>query len=541
MSFLGIIFLFYVKNLLDNVLEKNNNKYMKQILLIITATLFTLLGLVFAFKGSLVNGKLDYQKTYSTHVGSPFELSNSTARFALTQAIVENKTFFLNEAQARFAAPDVVDTKGKFLSIFTPGVSLMAVPFYMIGQKFGVTQIATYGLNIIFSLFSVYCVYLLSVKIGSNKFFAAISGLVFIFATNALPYSQTLTQHLISSVILLLMIFFTTKPEKLLNLVLIGLLFSLGFVVDFPNALMGLPILLYVFFKQFSIKTEDKIYIKWKFLSLVMFISMIPFLLLFGYYNFQTTGSYFTLAQSIGRSKLFDAGQPVHKLSEIPELGIESKTKGFSLKSLLPFDSRKQLNGFYILVLSDERSWIHYSPILFLGVIGLFMASRTKGNKVVAVLGISIMAIDVALYSSFGDPWGGWAFGPRYLIPSAAISAVGIGYILTTKKDSLIVWFSFMILLVYSVAINSLGVFTTNAIPPKIEAVNLPDPIPYTETYNINLFKSGMNTSLVYQKYFMGKITSQLYFLGFNIFVISGILIYAFFGMVDKEKNDKHQ
>ncbi len=513
---------------------------MKHIFSIITAILFTFVMLIVVFKGSLVDGKIDYQSTYTTKVGSPFELSNSTARYALTQAIVDNKTFFLNGSQASFASPDVVDYKGRFLSIFTPGVSLMGVPFYILGQKFGVPQIGAYSLNILFALLSVFTIYILSLRMGTNKFFAIVSGLVFMFATNALAYSQTYTQHLISSVILLLMIFLATKPEKLINLMLIGLLFSLGFIVDFPNALMGLPAVLYVFVKQFSIKTEDKIYIRWKFLSIVMFISMIPFLLIFGYYNFQTTGSYFKLAQSIGRSKLFDADQPLHKLSEVPELGIESKTKGFSLKSLLPFDSRKQLNGFYILALSDERSWIHYSPILFLGIIGLLFGVKTQTGKTIAALGISIFAIDITLYSSFGDPWGGWAFGPRYLIPSAAICAVGIGHLLTMKKHSFLVWFSFTVLLIYSVAINSLGVLTTNAIPPKIEAVNLPEPIPHTEAYNIGLFKLGMNTSLVYQKFFVGKISSDLYYLGINVFVVLTILTYAFFGIREKEINDQH-
>ena len=134
---------------------------MKHIFSIITAILFTFVMLVVVFKGSLVDDKIDYQSTYSTKVGSPFELSNSTARYALTQAIVDNKTFFLNGSQASFAAPDVVDYKGRFLSIFTPGVSLMGVPFYVLGQKFGVPQIGAYSLNILFALLSVFTIYIL--------------------------------------------------------------------------------------------------------------------------------------------------------------------------------------------------------------------------------------------------------------------------------------------------------------------------------------------------------------------------------------------
>lgn len=66
-----------------------------------------------------------YQKPQEmdTKIGSPFELSNSISRYVLTEAIVNNQSFFLSLDQARAAAPDVVDYKGKFISIFTPGVS----------------------------------------------------------------------------------------------------------------------------------------------------------------------------------------------------------------------------------------------------------------------------------------------------------------------------------------------------------------------------------------------------------------------------------
>src|SRR3989344_9276696 len=56
------------------------------------------------------DGNLLFQNLDSklTSLGSPFESSGSTSRYILTEAIVEDNTFLLNEVRAKFAAPDVV-------------------------------------------------------------------------------------------------------------------------------------------------------------------------------------------------------------------------------------------------------------------------------------------------------------------------------------------------------------------------------------------------------------------------------------------------
>ena len=100
---------------------------------------FSLLSMVLLalfIKGSSdLSGSLNYQYDKETNVGGPFESSNSNSRYALVEAIVNNNSFFLSEKLAKFATPDLTRIGNKYISIFTPGVSLIAVPFYILGKQ----------------------------------------------------------------------------------------------------------------------------------------------------------------------------------------------------------------------------------------------------------------------------------------------------------------------------------------------------------------------------------------------------------------------
>ncbi len=494
------------------------------------------IGLILAiFKGRVVGGKLDYQSSFSTEVGGPYELSNSTARYALTQAIVEKKTFFLDEKSARFAAPDVVDYQGKFLSIFTPGVSFLAIPFYLVGKYFAAPQVGAYAINSIFILIDGFLIFLLARRLGGKTFSSILSGLIFTFGTNALPYSQTFAQHILSAALIVSMLLLVTSKKSYLLSLLAGALFGLGILVDFPNAIMALPLIFFILAKTFSMSREKITNIKFDASKAIFWVGFVPLFLITLYYNYATTGSITKLAQSIGRTDKFNVDQPVQKLSKSPEVENNSTTK-FKLSSILPFNTRRQLNGFYILGVSDERAWLYYSPILLIGFFGLILASRQQKTKALAVLAISISIIDLVIYASFGDPWGGWAFGPRYLIPAAALAAAGFGFIFEKFKYKLLFWFIFLPLLLYSVFTNILGALTTNAIPPKIEAVTLPEPIPYTQKYNQQLLQKGLNSSLIYNEFFYKSVESIDYV--FGIFISASVLLtmIAVLGLFEKER-----
>lgn len=454
------------------------------------------------YKGSDISGK---------SVGSVYDLSNSSARYALTEAIYENHSLFLNDTQARFASPDVVKYKDRFFSIFTPGISFLALPFYVFGKVFARPEITTHLLNSVFLIVNVYLIYILSKRFGAGKNAAIFAGVAFAFATNALPYSQTLTQHLVSSSILVFMLILSHEILNRKTLFLTGLLYSAGVIVDFPNAILGLPIIFYLASRIITI-TSKKINVINK--AWVFFIlGAIPFFVAFAGYNFATTSNFMKLAQSIGRTDEF---------SESPNLHLNQSQNSPILRSILPFNTRDQLNGLYILGFSDERSWLYYSPVILLGIIGIFLVIKERKNEHLAILGLSVVAVNFFVYSSFGDPWGGWAFGPRYLIPSAAILSSGLSIMILHFKRNFFVIFLISVLVTYGVWTNGLGALTTNGIPPKIEVENMPNHIPFTQELNYIEIRKGLNNSIAYQVFL------HQYFSPFNFWIAYSTFVTLF-------------
>lgn len=449
-----------------------------------------------------------YQVEKSTKIESPFELSNTTSRYALTEAIVEHKTFFLTEEEAKFSAPDTVDYKGKFISIFTPGVSLISTPFYFLGKQVGLPQIFTFFTTAIFAIINVFLVARLSSKLGTGKYTSILSGFVFLFATNALPYSLTLTQHHMSVTFILLSLLNVLERRTFARNTLLGIYTGLALLIDIPNIIMLIPIILYAIISHFSIKEiGNKIELNFRSVCLVFLIGLIPLLVIFGIYNFQTTGSFTKIAQSIGRTHYFRDNLPPQDQADSP---IPEDTRGKPLLNL-PFETRNQLNGFYTLLISNERSWIYYSPVLLFGILGLFFAYKNSRTSFAAKLAISVISINVIVYSMFGDPWGGWAFGPRYLIPSAAVMASYLGIVIQKFKKNHIFIILFFVLFSYSTFISTLGAITTNAIAPKVEAVNLKPSIPYTYKYNLDFVKQDQSSNLLYNVLLKGKIPLNVY------------------------------
>ena len=105
--------------------------YKKLLFFIISIVCIALVALV--SKGNR-GEPIAYQSSHDTRVGGPFESSNSTARYALTEAIVEDGVLYLDRDRAKFASPDVVETKDKFYSVFAPGISIIAIPFFLVVQ-----------------------------------------------------------------------------------------------------------------------------------------------------------------------------------------------------------------------------------------------------------------------------------------------------------------------------------------------------------------------------------------------------------------------
>ena len=134
---------------------------------------------------------------------------------------------------------------------------------------------------------------------------------------------------------------------------------------------------------------------------------------------------------------------------------------------------------------------------------------------------LGLIGVNLFLYSSWGDPWGGWAFGPRYLIPSMAILSLFIGIFLHEIKYKWTARIVAYIFFVYSSAVSLLGTLTTNAVPPKVEADFLH--MQYNFLRNYFYFKKGESSSFVYNNFLSGSVSLSEYFL-----IIYGVFVTCF-------------
>lgn len=473
--------------------------------------IFVVLLLVFAVKGNY-GDPIAYQTSKKTNVGGPFESTNTNSRYALVEAIADYGTFFFTDEQAKFSSPDLVLYKGNYFSIFTPGVSFVAVPFYILGKLFELPQLFSFFSTLIFAVLNLYLVAKIGMRLGASKYPALIGGLVFLFGTNALAYSLSLTQHHASTFFILLSVLNAFPRRTWFNNLMLGIIFTAGILMDIPNAFMMVPVMLYAIFKHFQ-KQEigQKIKISLRLVSLFLIIGFVPLVFLFGWYNYTLTGSYASLGQTIGRTDYIESAQLREQEEKPKDVNLFDKKQ--------VFNPRDQLNGLYILIVSNERGIFYYSPIVLIGLLGIWVASRKKDTLSAAVVSSSVILTCVVIYSMFGDPWGGWSFGPRYLIPATALLCAGIGVAVQKYKKNAVFILLFSILVIYSVGVSSLGAMTTSAIPPKVEAVALSEPIPYTYKYNLGFVDKNKSSSLLYNVFFYNYISFGKYLIGYIIAV----------------------
>lgn len=486
--------------------------------------LFCIVALLssFAIKGEVGN-PFYFQVEKDERVGGPFESTFSNSRYALVEAIVENKTFFFTDEQAKFSAPDISYYNGNYFSIFTPGVSFLAMPLYFVGRALDLPQLFTFLLNPIIGLVNVYLIMRLSLRLGAKKYESMFAGVVFLFATNALVYATTLSQHHASVMVILLGLLNALDKERVWkNNIWFGIVFGLGVMVDIPNAFILLPALFLIASRHLELKKLAQKYtfsIKTSFLGLLT--GLIPLVAIFMIYNYKLTGSPVELGQTIGRTD-YPYVEPSNKSEQI--IFSSELARKFTI-----FDTRRQLLGFYELLLSDERGVIFYYPVVLLGLLGFATLYKKNKDKIVVSLYLGTMAMTLILYSMHADPWGGWAFGSRYFLPISAILTVGLAVQIQHYKKNILFICCLFVLLIYSVIVNTAGLLTTTAVPPKVEAVNLPDPIPYTYEYNFQLLDKGKNGSLLHNVHLDRYLTAyQTYYLVLGLFLATLTSSYIF-------------
>jgi len=458
----------------------------------------------------------------------PFELSPERGRFALTYSLVEDRSIKFSLPIAKFVTPDLGYKNGEFVSLFAPGVSFISIPGYVVGKAFNASQIGAFSTIAFFALLNTLLVAKVAEKLGANTLSAKIASLIFLFATPAFSYATTMYQHHISVFIILLSLYSVISHRDIISLVIVSFLYSIGISIDYPNAILVAPIMIFALGRLIKRQVVDKkiIQVNFNLLKPFALIAVIPPLLFFLWFNKTSYGSAFRLSGTIPRVVEIEGDKPLfYRASEEKnvsenELGeLEKKTAaGF-------FETRNIINGLYVHIFSLDRGIVFYAPVILLGLMGMFILTKKKNITVFwAIVGVNII-----IYSMWGDPWGGWAFGSRYLIPTYAVLSIFTPFVLSKLRKDIFLISIVLVLISYSVLVNSLGALTTIANPPEIEAQSLSEISGREEKFtferNIDLLLENNSKSFVYNQFLKDSIYVWEYYYLVTLPILLGLIL----------------
>ncbi|MCL4535909.1 MAG: hypothetical protein M1370_12215 [Bacteroidetes bacterium] len=487
---------------------------------LVATLVFCAVILAITVKGLPGNPSITELNTAVWKEDGPFALSPERGRFALLYSLIEDKSSSFSVDVARFAVPDLGYKNGKYVSIFAPGVSFMAIPGYLLGKQIGISQVGTYAVISFFALLNVLLIVLISRRLGASSIAAGIAGLAFAFATPAFAYAGNLYQHHISAFLILLSIYALFRWNDYKSLLFVWFLAALSVSVDYPNFFMMLPIGLFALARFISVHRNDHAFmVSLKYTYALTFVTAALPLMFFLWSNQLSYGNPFQLAGTLsGVEALDENGQPtvpaVYDPQKIDRY-LNPDTVGAEKPAAIAFfDTRGALNGFYILFLSPDRGIVNYAPIILLGFYGMYLLYRRKPGYLTLLL--SVVGMDVLLYSLWSDPWGGWAFGARYLIPGYAILAVLLSLVLTKHRKDIFVLVVFLGLFGYSVFVNTSGALTSDANPPEVQVLSLEAQTgmeqKYTYQRNLDYLTKNDSESFFFQSYASHRMTAWQYF-----------------------------
>jgi hypothetical protein len=449
----------------------------------------------------------------------PFELSPERGRYAIIVSLAEDHRFALRPDLGMMVYPDVGFYKGKFYSFFAPGISILALPFYLLGSEYNIPQVASYFVISIIASLNLALIFLIAKRIFKMPLWASIfAALIFGFGCSAWSYAITLYQHQVTTFLILLSFFAVWKIHNkskftILWASLVWFNFGYAVFIDYPNVLFLAPVMIYFAYSGISASihsTTKKIKLFIRPSVILTSIILIAWIAIHGYYNYVNFGSWKRVSGSlVGYSTIIQ-----NKLEKEtnPEQVIEAK-KG--QKDPIKFFSEKEAPfGLYTLFIAPDRGLFLYAPIFLFALLGGYLMLK-RGDKESATL-LATVGVIIFLYSSWGDPWGGWAFGPRYLIPAMAIFSLFVSYWLSNGKFKLLSRILAFGLFCYSSAVSLLGALTTSAIPPKVEGDYLG--MPYNFLQSLTFYISGKSGSFVFNQYIshyttLGIFSAALWFL----------------------------
>ena len=471
---------------------------------------------------------------------SPFESSHEKGPYGHLVSITEHGTYALTKEWADLASPDVGTYQGRYYAFFAPGVPYLTLPFYIIGKYFGVAQLATFGTESLVSIITLVFLFLIGRRIFALPRWAAFfSVLVYGFASTSWSYAITLYQNSFTACFMVTSFYSAwqySQSKQRFGFLYAGyvwLAYALAISVDYPNAVLMLPVMVYLAYNIFSFKKIHEgiaLSIRWSgIFTCAIFIIVTGFHL---WHNNQYYGGWSKVAGTLSNRTELSVSTQLSTSQVIIATSTLSTTSPTALvgdKSISgTFHEKLIPNGIYILLFSDQRGLLYFTPIFIFSFLGIGYALRKKEEeRAKFIVPLGFIFLNIFLYTSWGDPWGGWAYGPRYIIPAMASLSLFTGIALYEVRKMFLQKILIYAAFLYSSAVALLGALTTNMVPTKGDALLLPNHAD-NFLYNITFLQSNKSSSFIYNTYIKGSLTLVDYFIFIYvvIIVLTAIVIF---------------
>ncbi|MDA4129207.1 MAG: hypothetical protein OK457_00400 [Thaumarchaeota archaeon] len=395
---------------------------------------------------------------YLATLNEVWATDHSTAIVEFQYSVWANHSFILGKVGSFDPkSVDVFQYNGNYFMANAPGVAFFTLPFAIIGfllnghfTQFGSVLLLTEAPIAFANSLGSYFVY----KISNYYFKKEISAFVafsYAFSTISWPFAGYLFQSDVSSLFDLIAIFLVIKFDRANTFAtgqpnnktgthnfilpfLCGLAIACATFVDYVNGILIPIIALYLLFGMRKKKLTTILKSVFAFLSSSVLVTLFSL----GLYNYLSFGTLFTTSEQLflhSSSVFANFNFPVH-------LGV------------------------FLNLFTPMRGLFSYSPILLLGVWGMWKMLRNSHTDREALLFLSIFLGILGLYSSWYDPLGGLSFGPRLIISSIPFLLIPAGFVISEANGKYSYTFAYL-LFATGVVVNGIAALVGVLAPPS--------------------------------------------------------------------------
>jgi len=345
---------------------------------------------------------------------------NGNSRFGLTFAIVQEGRLtidsFHDREETRTGDKSYFD--GHYYSDKAIGPSLIGAALYapLWGMKlvFGHPSLETSKVILNFlviglpSAIAGALMYLLCVHLTGSRFRALVATLAVALGTMYFPYSVVFFSHQLASSLLFGAFFMIFLLKRSLGRrgagyrIAIGLLLGWAVISEFPTAAIAAPLAAYYVHAVWKAEPGRRL----RALALPAIGGLVPIALQLGY-NVLCFGSPF----SLGYSNLSD---PVY---------VEAMAHG-----VMGIQAPDLTVLFYTLF-HPSLGLFWESPVLLMAPVGAVFLFRERRYRAEAIVATWIVVCYLVLMSGYSVWWGGYALGPRHIIPALAFLCIPLAFV----------------------------------------------------------------------------------------------------------------